>query len=176
MLLSRLEEEAAVSGRTFRLYCCQYPGKLVNDGAELLEDFRDEPCATWHYDLNGVKLERQVYLVPGCQGVVVRYRSDKALTLRIRPFLAYRDYHSLRHADSSPYAGLPQLEFCSKAVLVADPKWYYNIEYLTELERGLDFREDQFTPGVLTLDLQPGEWTPICASIDGTGSNPIRPQ
>lgn len=67
VLLSRLEEEAAVSGRTFRLYCCQYPGKLVNDGAELLEDFRDEPCATWHYDLNGVKLERQVYLVPGCR-------------------------------------------------------------------------------------------------------------
>ena len=56
--------------------------------------------------------------------------------------------------------------FVSKGVFAADPKWYYNIEYLTELDRGLDFREDQFTPGVLTLDLQPGEWTPVCASID----------
>src|SRR5512141_655552 len=168
VLLSRFEEEAVVHGRTFALYCCQYPGNLVNPGGDLLEEFRDEPCATWRYPLDGVKLERQVYLVPGRQAVVVRYRSDTALTLRIRPFLAYRDYHSLRHADSSPDAGLPPLAFRSKGVFVDDPKWYYNIEYLTELERGLDFREDQCTPGVLTFDLQPGEWTPVCASIDHT--------
>ena len=55
--------------------------------------------------------------MPGRQAVVVRYRSDNALTLRIRPFLAYRDYHSLRHADSSPYAGLPPLEFRSEGHL-----------------------------------------------------------
>ncbi len=172
----RFEEEAVVNGRTLAVYCCQYPGKLVNDGAELLEDFRDEPCATWRYSLEGIKLERQVYLVPGHQAVVVRYRSDQTLTLRIRPFLAYRDYHSLRHAESSPYAGLPQLELRSKAVFAADPKWYYNIEYLTELERGLDFREDQFTPGVWTLDLQAGAWAPICASIDHTDATEPLPK
>jgi glycogen debranching enzyme len=171
VLLSRFEEEAVIGDRTFALYACQYPGKLVDDGSRYLEDFSDQPCATWSYNLDGVKLKRQVYLVPGRQAVVVRYRSDNVLTLRIRPFLAYRDYHSLRHADSSAYAGLPQLEFrtlYSEAALAADPKWYYNIEYLTELERGLDFREDQFTPGVLTLDLRAGAWAPICASIDHT--------
>jgi len=172
VLLSRFEEEISVGDRTFALYCCQYPGKLVSEGVEFIEDFRDEPCATWLYDLGGVKFEKQVYLVAGRQAVVVRYRSDRTVTLRIRPFLAYRDYHSLRqalrHADSSPYAGLPPLEFRSKGIFVDDPKWYYNIEYLAELERGLDFREDQFTPGVLTLDLHPGEWAPVCASIDGT--------
>lgn len=168
VLLSRFEEEAVVNGRTFALYCCQYPGKLVDEGSRYLEDFSADPCSTWRYTLGDSKLERQVYLVPGRQAVVVRYRSDKALTVRIRPFLAYRDYHSLRHADSSPYAGLPQLEFRSAGELTPDPKWYYNIEYLTELDRGLDFREDQFTPGVLTIDLQPGEWTPVCASIDHT--------
>jgi len=168
VLLSRFEEEAVVNGRTFALFCCQYPGTLVNPGQELLEDFRAEPCSTWRYDLGGVKFERQVYLVPARQAVVVRYRSDHALTLRIRPFLAYRDYHSLRHADSSPYAGLPRLEFRSNGVFADDPKWYYNIEYLTELDRGLDFREDQFTPGVLTMDLKAGEWAPVCASIDHT--------
>ncbi len=168
VLLSRFEEEVVIGDRTFSLICCQYPGKLVSDGVEFLRDFRAEPCSTWIYDLGGVAFERQVYLVPGRQAVVVRYRCDRAATLRIRPFLAYRDYHSLRHADSSPYAGLPPLEFRSKAIFAADPKWYYNIEYLTELERGLDFREDQFTPGVLSIDLKAGEWTPVCASIDGS--------
>jgi glycogen debranching enzyme len=63
---------------------------------------------------------------------------------------------------------LPPLEFRSKGAFAPDPKWYYNIEYLTELERGLDFREDQFTPGVLTIQLTAGDWTPVCASIDRT--------
>jgi glycogen debranching enzyme len=168
VLLSRFEEEAAIGDRTFTLYCCQYPGKLVDDGSQYLEEFSPEPCSTWRYNLGGIQLERQIFLVPGRQAVVVRYRSDNVLTLRIRPFLAYRDYHSLAHANPSPYAGLPPLEFRSKATLVPDPKWYYNIEYLAELERGLDFREDQFTPGTLTIDLSAGEWTPVCASIDRT--------
>jgi glycogen debranching enzyme len=50
-----------------------------------------------------------------------------------------------------------------------DGHWYYNVEYLAELERGLDFREDLYTPGVITLELKPGEWTPVCASLDGKG-------
>jgi len=168
VLLSRFEEEIVVCDQTFSLRCCQYPGLLVDDGSRFLEDFVAEPCSTWRYDLGGVTFERQVYLVPGRQAVVVRYRCDHAVILRIRPFLAYRDYHSLRHADESPYGGLPPLEFRSKAVFAADPKWYYNIEYLDELDRGLDFREDLFTPGVLTMELAAGVWTPICASIDGT--------
>jgi len=173
VLLSRLEEEVTVGDRTFALGTCQYPGNLVQGDSELLEDFRAEPCAAWRYNLGGAVFERQVYLVPGRQAVVVRYRSDAPLALRLRPFLAYRDYHSLRHANPDPYAGLPPLEIRSQSPLMPDPKWYYNIEYLAELDRGLDFREDLFTPGVLTIDLQPGEWTAVCASIDGT--DPTRP-
>ncbi|HSP70500.1 MAG TPA: amylo-alpha-1,6-glucosidase [Bryobacteraceae bacterium] len=168
VVLSRFEEEVVAGDRTFALGCCQYPGKLVDEGSRYVEEFLAEPCSTWRYNLGGITFERQVYLVPARQAVVVRYRSDHPLTLRIRPFLAYRDYHSLRHADDSPYAGLPPLEFRPKANFAADPKWYFNIEYLAELDRGLDFREDLFTPGVLTIELQPGEWVPVCASLDGT--------
>jgi glycogen debranching enzyme len=183
VLLSRVEEEAVVGDLVITLACCQYPGTLVNDGNDRLEEFRTDPCATWSYDLGGVKMERQVYLIPARQAVVVRYRADVPLTLRLRPFLAYRDYHSLTHANDSldqraetspgivrfaPYASLPALELRSAGEFRSDPHWYYNIEYLAELDRGLDFREDLFTPGVLTLQLAAGQWTPVCASIDGT--------
>ena len=169
VLLSRFEEEVVAGDHMFALGCCQYPGVLVDDGSRFLQEFVAEPCSTWRYDLGGITFERQVYLVPERQAVVVRYRCDRAATLRIRPFLAYRDYHSLRHADAAPYAGLPQMEFRSKGEFAPDPKWYYNIEYLAELERGLEFREDLFTPGVLTMQLEAGAWTPVCASIDATG-------
>jgi glycogen debranching enzyme len=165
VLLSRVEEEAVVDGRTFALGVCQYPGMVAPRGFELLEDFRPEPCATWRYNLGGVWVEKQVYLLEGRQAVVVRYRADRDLILRVRPFLANRDYHSLQHAGDWPDH---TLQFHSNAKFIADPHWYYNIEYLMEFERGLDFREDLYTPGVFVLDLKAGEWRPICASLDAT--------
>lgn len=164
VLLSRVEEELTVEGRVYGLGGCQYPGATpVN---RFLTEFQTARCATWIYDLGGVRLEKQVYLIPRKQAVVVRYRSDRAAGLRVRVFTAYRDYHSLRKAGGDPYGSLPRLHFQHTGRFEADAKWYYNIEYLTELERGLDFREDLYTPGVIALDLQAGEWCPVLASIE----------
>jgi glycogen debranching enzyme len=116
--------------------------------------------------LGGTRLEKQVYLIPGKQAVVIRYRADDAMTLRVRIFTGYRDYHSLRHPTIDPYGSLPLLTFMHAGQFEADAKWYYNIEYLAELERGLDFREDLYTPGVIVLDLPPDQWCPVLAGIE----------
>jgi glycogen debranching enzyme len=181
--LSRVEEDVSVDGSTFSIGACQYPGAVAPQGYQYLRDFQHEPCSTWIYEVNLARLEKQVYLVEGRQAVVLRYRADRACRLRVRLFLAYRDYHSLTHENDSlnrhieqwagvlriePYTGLPPMEFHSSGDFTADGKWYRNVEYLEELERGLDFREDLYTPGFLTLDLKPGEWSSICASMDGT--------
>ncbi len=165
VLFARVEAEAIVDGRTFALGACQYPGFVTPRGFELLAEFRPEPCATWIYSIGGIRLEMQVYLVEGRQAVIVRYRADRALTLRVRPFLADRDYHSLQHAGSWSSR---TLQFHTSARFIEDAHWYYSVEYLEELDRGFDFREDLYSPGVFVLDLKPGEWTRICASADGT--------
>jgi glycogen debranching enzyme len=165
VLLARVEEEGVVDGRSFALGACQYPGVVTPRGFELLEEFRVEPCATWFYDFGGVRIEKQVYLIEGKPAVVARYRADRALTLRVRPFLADRDYHSLQHAGN--WTG-SALQFHTDATFIEDAHWYCNVEYLEELDRGFDFREDLYSPGWFVLDLNPGEWTPLCASTDGT--------
>jgi glycogen debranching enzyme len=191
VILSRVEEEVAIGERTFALGACQYPGTVSPRGFEYIEDFRPDPCATWRYSLDGVPLEKQVYLVEGRQAVVIRYKSDRPLILNVRPFLACRDYHSLTHANGAlnsataespgvvgitPYAGLPPVEFRYNGRFDRDPKWYYNVEYLAELERGLDFREDLFTPGTLEMELAAGEWSSVCVSIDGTAATEPSPR
>ena len=165
VLLSRVEEEVIVSHESYFLGAAQYPGTVTPRGFEYLKEFRAEPCATWSYIVNGVAIEKQVYLVPGKQAVVVRYRSDHSVTLRVRPFLAFRDYHSLRHATQD-FQMDPNLQFHTAASFHSDVHWYYNNEYLEELDRGLDFREDLYAPGFYTLDLTPGQWFPLCASLD----------
>jgi glycogen debranching enzyme len=164
VLLSRVEEEVAVDGRTYALGSCQYPG--VAPSNEYLAEFHPAPCATWVFNPGGARLEKQVYLIAGKQAVVVRYRADRAVTLRVRVFTAYRDYHSLRKANADPYGSLPLLHFQHNGRFEADAKWYYNTEYLRELDRGLDFREDLYTPGVIVLDLKADEWCPVLAGIE----------
>ena len=166
VLLARMEEELVLQDGTYALGAAQYPGAVAPRGFEYLEEFRTEPCASWSYTVHDVQVEKQVYLVPGKQAVVVRYRSDHRATLRVRPFLAYRDYHSLRHATQD-FQIEPELHVQTAASFHADAHWYYNNEYLEELERGLDFREDLFTPGFYTLELTPGHWFPVCVSLDG---------
>ena len=169
VLLARVEEELVLHDASCGLGAAQYPGTVAPRGFEYLEEFRTDPCATWSYTVKDIQIEKQVYLVPGKQAVVVRYRSDHRITLRVRPFLAYRDYHSLRHATQDFHMD-PELHIQTAASFHADPNWYYNNEYLEELDRGLDFREDLFTPGFYTLEMTPGHWFPICASLNDQAS------
>jgi len=164
VLLSRVEETVLLAGRTYDLGVSQYPGVLRRSGLDWLEEFTTDPCATWRFGLDRAVFEKQVYLIEGCQAVVISYRADRGATLRVRPFLAYRDYHSLSHARADVYGDLPLLEFNHSGRFEPDAHWYYNIEYFVELERGLDFREDLYTPGVIEIGLAPREWTTIRAS------------
>ena len=91
-----------------------------------------------------------------------------ALTLRLRPLLAYRSFHKLTHANAhlrsaatllpdgfsiSPYEGLPSLYIQCRAdaehTFTPQPDWCYNVEYLEERERGFAYSEDLFMPGTL---------------------------
>jgi glycogen debranching enzyme len=169
VLLSRVEEEFDHDGRGFALGACQYPGTVTPHGYQYVEAFQSAPCATWRYACGDVVIEKKVHMVPGRPAVVVRYKANRKVSLRVRPFLAYRDYHSLGHERADVWQGLPELRFDCAGVFTASAHWYHNVEYLAELDRGLAFREDQFSPGVWTLDLRAGRWATICASIDGSG-------
>jgi predicted glycogen debranching enzyme len=96
--------------------------------------------------------------------------------------LSLRDYHSLAHQNSdlssaarvepgrcsfSPYVGFPSLSILhSGHSFSPDERWYSTNEYLRELERGLDFREDLYSPGSLLFDLEPNRRVWLLASIE----------
>ncbi len=180
--LSRVEEEIHIDGVSFALGAAQYPGVVSPRGFEQLEEFRLDPFPTWKYAAGGVLLEKQLFLIPGRQTAVLRYTADRACTLGTRPFVTWRDYHSLGHANPyfrtnvettvrllrmQPYDEIPALVLHhSGARFQPAENWYYNCEYLAELDRGLDFREDLFTPGVLEFALLPGEPAWIIATIE----------
>jgi predicted glycogen debranching enzyme len=171
--LSRLEETVLGPDGETSLATNQYPGTLHPAGYLSLEAFRLDPSPTWVFQLSGLRIERRLFLVHGQQSVVVLYRSSRAVRLRLCPLLAFRDYHGLVHRTDGaveavreevfgearrltlqPRLGLPPLFLHHEGgAFVPGPEWHENVEYLEELDRGLDFREDLFLPGSFTLDV-----------------------
>jgi predicted glycogen debranching enzyme len=176
VLLSKLEETVALDGRRFELGCNRYPGVVHPRGFEYLQSFSRELFPVFEYEVSGVRLRKTIAAVNGENTTLVLYeilRAAAAFSLELRPFVAYRDYHSLAHGNNAirreasfnngifrvqPYDGVPELFIAIPgATFDARPEWYYNFEYSVEQYRGLDFHEDLFTHGVFKLTLKAGD-------------------
>ena len=173
LLLSKLEETLVIDGQRFDLSTNQYPGAVQPNGFERLREFRLDPFPIATYEVNGLKIEKRVFMVYGENTTVIEYevspiRAGDSLpdwTLEIRPLIAFRDYHGATRSNEAlytklesigpctvvaPYSDLPPLYFSHDASeLEATSEWYYNFEHLLERDRGLDFTEDLFNPFVL---------------------------
>jgi len=189
LLLSKLEETLVVDGRRHDLSANRYPGVVHPQGHLLLKEFRQEPFPVFVYEIEGLELEKSVFMVHGENTSVIHYvvrapagAIPAACTLELRPLIAFRDYHATTHENGAldprfesdgdsvkltPYAGLPSLYLNhSGADIQPAGFWFRNFEYDRERERGLDFREDLFNPLVLVFDLHRDASASVAASTE----------
>jgi predicted glycogen debranching enzyme len=185
VLLSKMEETLLIDGRHFDLSSNQYEGEIYPQGYRYLKEFRLDPFPTFVYSVEGIEIEKRVFMVAGENTTVIEYSIQLAeggigCVLELRPLIAFRDYHAATHhndaldrtvtvdgtiASVAPYQGLPSLYFGHNAeALEASGNWYYNFEYSMELERGLDAHEDLFNPFVLRFFLPQGGLATVIAS------------
>ena len=195
-LLSKLEETLVVGNSRFELSANQYPGAVHPQGYQYLKAFRLDPFPVFTYEVNGVVLQKSVFMVHGENSTVVEYRvaggaaHAPELRLEIAPLIAFRDYHSTTHengmlnravnlqpglASVTPYPGLPELYLAHDASVVEiTGHWYRNFEYRIERERGLDYSEDLFNPLVLKFNLSQQPSAAIIASTTARKSSDAR--
>jgi predicted glycogen debranching enzyme len=188
VLLSKLEETLLIDGQWFDLSCNRYPGVVHPQGFRYITNFRLDPFPIFTYEVEGIVIQKTVFMVYGENTTVVQYdlksrkQLPKSLRLEIRPLIAFRDYHSTTHANGglnasmeqapelaavAPYPGLPTLYLAHNAIeLQKTGDWYRNFEYDIERERGLDFTEDLFNHFILCFDLLSNQQASIIASIE----------
>jgi predicted glycogen debranching enzyme len=174
VLLSKVEETVFLNGARYELSSNLYPGTVYPDGFTHQRGFCLNPLPVFTYEVGGIVIEKRVFMVHGENTTVVEYEiaGPGECTLEVRPLIAFRDFHSLTHANSAinpeidqaegevsirPYADLPRLYFGHNARWVArEGSWYYNFDYPRERERGLEAREDLFQPMVLQFFMGAG--------------------
>jgi predicted glycogen debranching enzyme len=111
VMLSKIEETLVINGRRYDLSTNQYPGAIHPQGFNLQTGFRLDPFPIFTYQIDGITIEKSVFMIYGENSVAVRYQvegiglesklDDDGLwlvdtcVLELSPLLAYRDYHSL---------------------------------------------------------------------------------
>ena len=188
VLLSKLEETLVIGERRYDLSSNQYPGVIHPQGYQYQKGFRLDPFPVFTYEVEGVEVEKLVFMVYGENSTVIRYHvrdsndSPAHISLEISPLVAFRDYHGTTHGNSSidrhievetgrvsfaAYEGLPTLHFAHDANEVnGSGDWYRSFEYQVERERGLDFNEDLFNPFLLRFDMTGRSSAAIIASTE----------
>jgi len=186
VLLSKLDDSLVLGDREHPLSVHAYPGVLYPTGHRYLTGFDGGIVPTFTYDVGGTALTKQIALVAGQNTVVVRYEAADlrvGAKLRVKPLLAYRDYHALTRENMflrvrtfparegfkiDPYEGLPPffVQMQGRFEFFPAPTWYRNFEYHRDDRRGFPAHEDLFSPGVFEIELPAGKPVYLSASVD----------
>jgi len=163
VLVSKLDE--TVNG--VDLAANRFPDVIHPRGFERLVSFRRDVFSVWEYAAGGVRLRKTVVAPSGENLTIVLYEvldCVAAFELRLSPFLAGRDYHSLIHCTD---AALPFIHIdVPGAAFHAKPDCWKEFTYERERERGLDDLEDLFTPGSYAVTLKRGDVLPVVISTE----------
>ena len=177
ILLSSLDETVVQQGASFNLGIRKYPGIYEPKGHKYIRDFETDPVMSTVYRVGDVVLKKEMVLVTNEERILIRYTvidSQSPTRLVFKPFLAFRNIHSLSKANLDVnskftsvnngiklkmYQAYPNLflQFSKKPEYVPVPNWYYNIEYHEEQKRGYDYTEDLYVPGYFEIPVRKGD-------------------
>src|SRR6202040_1856318 len=98
VLLSKLEETLFIDGRGFDLSNNCYPGVIHPQGFKYLAQFRLDPFPVFTYEIDGIEIEKSVFMVYGENSAIVQYElkknnhpeQPKSLWLGVRPLVGFR--------------------------------------------------------------------------------------
>ncbi len=184
--LSKIEEKLINRKGVYELSTNCYPGAIHPLGYNLIKSFSLDPFPRWIFLAGGTRVEKTVLLQYDSNTVWIAYRlvaasgalvrkTASVVRMEARPLFAFRNYHHLSSRNDfcdqtvreiapgvyemQPYAGLPKISISlSSGEFSAAPDWYLDFEYPVDRERGLDFREDLFNPGVFISPEGCKEW------------------
>ncbi|MBE9510996.1 MAG: glycogen debranching enzyme family protein [Bacteroidetes bacterium] len=178
VLLSSLDGTIIQHGKEFNIGIHKYQGNIYEPGGhKYVRDLEIETIPRTIIRVGGVVLSKERLLVENTEQILIRYtllESHSETRLRFKPFLAFRNTHSLSKANmdantkiefiangikSRLYDNYPYLymQFSKTPEFIPVPDWYYNIEYAEEQARGYDYKEDLFVPGYFEMAIKKGE-------------------
>ena len=189
VMLSNLDETIIRGSSKHELAVHQYPDTIYPEGHLYLLDFNLDRIPVWNYQAEDISFRKSIVLSDNSDSIFIKYevlKASRSFRLQLRPFLAFRNIHSLGRAKLEvdpkltlvengvrlqPFEDFPaiSLQLSKKSRFTPSPDWYYEQEYTEELRRGYAFREDLYVPGYFEITMRPGDHLIFSAGLETSG-------
>lgn len=185
VMLSKLDETVVFDDKRIELGCNLYNRDVISpNGNKYLKSFTKELFPEWLYEAEGIQLKKTIAMLHGENTIVILYnviKASKKFTLELLPLMAGRFYHSLQHTGpqmhwdvnfenntfhNQPDGNLNLYINVPGSSYKHNPRWFNNFKYAEEEYRGLDFTEDLFNHGIISVQLKKGDSIGIIVSAE----------
>ncbi|MBC8063624.1 MAG: glycogen debranching enzyme family protein, partial [Chlorobia bacterium] len=188
MLLASLDVFMQGNGNPIGLSTNQYPGAVYPEGYLYMKSFSVGKVAIWEYEAEKLNVRKRLFLHPGENAITMDFENtgERPLLLTLRPLVCRKPHHE-NFVESPSFPDDLQFHRGSTSILdkgvtltISHPGaqrvpvqgWYYRFEHTSEVDRGLDPRDDLFCPFELRYELRAGE-VAILAASDRNEVQPI---
>ena len=189
MALAGCLEMVISDGKVFDLSAFEFNDKFAPRNLDCIKRFRQDIGVHFDYQLDGLEVTKSVYLLHDADVAAVIYEFSavqKPAELVLRPFVGLRDFHSLQKSFAPLYSqwrsdGLlirhnvegscELLLNCPAAGFEEDRQWWFDFVYRRDRERGQDYTEDLWTPGVFKCSIDSPTDVVLWAALRPAGSN-----
>ncbi len=172
VLLSHLQEDYYDGKKQYPLFNSEYEEKTVLEGFKNQVGFQLDPLPTFIYQCQGLTIRKSVFLVPGQNRLIIRYKTegepDRHSRLVIRPFFAFRPpdkttptslfvnqnvFEMENQFRFLPFPDVPEIfMYYSAGKFIDASMWYHSFFYRND---GSDEErsEDLLNPGFFEVSL-----------------------
>lgn len=167
----------------------RYPGAFYPEGWRALDEAVLLPFPHWVYKNSSCSLKKEVFMRREESAVWIVYTledGDAVVNADLKFLFSCRNSHNLTFENSSinrtavqsgdsltiaPYTGFPSTEIRFSGEWEYEEGFYWdkNICYIDEKDRGLEWIEDRFVPGTVSIVLKKGVPFVIKVGIVGAG-------
>ena len=174
LLLSKLNEKIKIDGEEYTL-STNHNKDNIEKGYLNEQSFKYDYFPNFNYEISGIFVRKKITMVYGENTVVINYKirnNSSSFDFFIEPLVNNRDHHgTTKKGDFKCYQDLNKngviLSFDInnvKLFLESDigiyeknEKWYEDMFYDNEWERGLDHIDSHFVPGNFKIHIEPYE-------------------
>lgn len=175
VLLSKLDETIFLNDEKHIIYSNEKLDGTIDEGYKYEVSFENDKFPKQNFVVDGVMITKKITMKYGENTTVVNYEirnNNKLFKMVIEPLVNNRDHHE--NAKKDDFKCVQKLEEkgtgivfdinniklylkSDKASFIKDEKWYTDMFYLNEEERGLLDFDNHFVPGHFEIILQPYE-------------------
>ncbi|MDO8302293.1 MAG: glycogen debranching enzyme N-terminal domain-containing protein, partial [Sedimentisphaerales bacterium] len=189
--LSNCLETVIIDGEEFSFSTFEFGDQFAPEGFWHQHKFRRDIGVNFDFELGPVHVTKSMYLAPDSDTIAIAYDFTSVgdgITFMLRPFTAMRNFHHLQknnaplyidHTDNAVAVRSHDMPHCRMTLIPNgmwfehNPQWWYNFIYRADKERGQDFAEDLWSPGVFKVHLEEPQKVVLWAHLDDANTRPI---